>query len=525
VLAVSAIAGACTMVLELAAVRLLAPWFGTSLIVWTNVIAVILLALAMGYFLGGRLASHPSPLLILGWMLLIAGVVVAWIPHFGALLARALLPEDIALQDAAGLVGWGSLAIAVVAFLPPATLLGTVCPLTVEGLARARELSPGRAGGLVLFVSTLGSLAGVFGTSHLMLPVLGLQRTFLVVSVLLLLAGGLALFLAQRSRSDRLAMLLIFPLSMSSTIASPARPPLRAGLVELATRESPYQSLRVVEDRASSTPMRLLQVNEGFDSFQSVWQAQAGLLPRGFYYNDFLLPLSWNEPRAPWNMLVLGLGAGTVARVFQGEGVDARIIGIEIDPAVVELGRAFFDLPPDGRALTVWSGLDARVALRVAKQSFEQIILDCYANQVEIPSHLCTLEFFQAVREHLVEGGWLTANLGGFDFQDPVVASVAATCARAFGSPVVLLRVPWSRNYMLLARRDRPLPFSNGTLNAEAHKTSLVLGPRRLPEFARIVEPDGMLGALTDDWCPIERLQFRSLMEARALRRNAAEHQ
>jgi spermidine synthase len=509
------------MVLELAAVRLLAPWFGTSLVVWTNVIAVILLALATGYFLGGRLASHASPLFILGWMLLIAGVVVAWLPHFGAALARSLLPEEIALQDAAGLVGWGSLAIAVVAFLPPATLLGTVCPLTVEGLARARGLSPGRAGGLVLFVSTLGSLAGVFGTSHLMLPMMGLQRTFLVVSFLLLLAGGLAMFLARRFRSERFAMLIILPISMSSTLVFPSRPDLRTGVVELASRESPYQTLRVVEDRTTANPLRFLQINEGFDSFQSVWQEQPGLLPPGFYYNDFLLPLFWSEVRAPWNVLVLGLGAGTVARVFEGEGVEAHMVGVEIDPTVVELGRAFFDLPTDSQVLSVWSGLDARVALRVAKQPFDQIILDCYANQVEIPHHLCTLEFFQAVREHLVEGGWLTANLGGFDFKDPVVASVASTCARAFDSAVLLLRVPWSRNYLLLARRNRPLPLTDGCLNAETRKTPFALGPRRLPGFARLIEPDGAFDALTDDWCPIERLQFESLMEARALRRNA----
>lgn len=521
-LVVSGIAGACTMVIELAAVRLLAPWFGTSLVVWTNVIAVILLALAMGYFLGGRLASQASsPLSILSWMLLGAGAVVAWIPHFCAALARALLPEEIALQEAAGLVGWGSLALAVVAFLPPATLLGTACPLAVEGLARVRGLSPGRAGGLVLFVSTLGSLVGVFGTSHLLLPLLGLQRTFLLVSILLLLAGGVALALARHLQSRRPALLAILA-ACSSAFVVPSRPPLRAGLVELASRESAYQSLRVVEDRTAATPMRFLQINEGLDSFQSVWQAQPGLLPPGFYYNDFLLPLSWSEGQAPWKVFVLGLGAGTVERVFQGETLETRMIGVEIDPAVVELGRAFFELPTGGKTLSVWSGIDARVALRVGTESFEQVVLDCYANQVEIPHHLCTVEFFRSLRDRLVDGGWLTANLGGFDFQDPVVASVASTCASAFGSAVLLLRVPWSRNFMLLARSGRSLPLDDGKLEAAATDTILALGPRRLPGFVRVVEPDANGTVLTDDWCPIEKLQLRSLVEARALRRNVA---
>lgn len=510
------------MVIELAAVRLLAPWFGTSLVVWTNVIAVILLALAMGYFLGGRLAANSSPLQVLSWMLVAAGVLVAWLPHIGASLARAVLPEEIELQDAAGMVGWGSLAIAVVAFLPPATLLGSACPLVVEGLARARGLSPGRAGGLVMFVSTLGSLVGVFSTSHLLLPRLGLQRTFWLVSVLLLLAGGLAMLLARVSRNGAYSLLLAFLTSISSTFLAPSKPTLRAGVVELASLESSYQALRVVEDRTTPSPLRYLQINEGFDSFQSVWQAQPGLLPSGFYYNDFLLPLSWSVVRPPWHVLVLGLGAGTVARVFEGERVDSLLVGVELDPAVLELGRSFFDLKSDSRTLLVWPGLDARVALRVGRVDFDQIVLDCYANQVEMPYHLCTLEFFHEVRSRLVEGGWLTANLGGFDFQDPVVSSVASTCARAFGCAVMLVRVPWARNYLLLARRDGPLPWTDGTLNAATQESCLNLGPRRLPGFARLVEPDGRVRALTDDWCPIENLQFQSLVEARARRRNAA---
>ena len=80
VLAVSAVGGAGTMVVELAAVRLLAPWFGSSQAVWTNVIAVVLLALAVGYAVGGRLAVRGDSLRRLGLTLLLAGFATAWIP-------------------------------------------------------------------------------------------------------------------------------------------------------------------------------------------------------------------------------------------------------------------------------------------------------------------------------------------------------------------------------------------------------------------------------------------------------------
>lgn len=511
------------MVVELSAVRLLAPWFGTSLVVWTNVIAVILLALSLGYLLGGALAGRTAPLRVLCGVLLVAGCSVAWLPYFGALLARALLPREIALHEAAGLIGWGSLAVSLLVFLPPATLLGTVCPLVVETLARARHLSAGRAGGAVLFTSTLGSLVGVFCTSHLLLPTLGLRGTFWLAGGLLFAAGVLAGGLGRTTGLWRSALpCLLAGLAVVAT--DPGGPAPRAGLVELATRESTYQKLRVVEDRSQETPLRYLQVNEGFDSFQSVWQERLGLLPAGFYYNDFLLPASWSEASGPWRVLVLGLGAGTAIRVLEGEArLDLRFTGVELDPAVVDLGRSYFGLGEAEGKVSIWSGMDARVALRGARGPFEQVVLDCYSNQVEIPAHLCTLEFFREVHDRLAGGGWLTANLGGFDFSDPVVAYVAATCAEAFSSAVLLVRVPMSRNFVLVARRDADLPWSEGRLEAGTHPSILALGPRRLPGFTRLIQPQAGERVLTDDWCPIETLQLRSLAEARTRRLQGAD--
>jgi hypothetical protein len=275
----------------------------------------------------------------------------------------------------------------------------------------------------------------------------------------------------------------------------------------------------VVEDRSQPEVLRYLQVNEGFDSFQSVWQERPGALPEGFYYNDFLLPLTWSDPRSGWRVLVLGLGAGTVVRVFAGEEIThARFVGIELDPVVIDLGRKFFDLGRSDDALEILSGIDARLALRIETGPFEQIVLDCYANQVEIPAHLCTYEFYRELEARLGEGGWLTANLGGFAFDDPVVAAVAHTCARAFDSPVMLVRVPHARNYMLVARRGGPLPVTDGMLWPATRPSQVDLGPRLLSAFVRIVEPDDEGPLLTDDQCPIETLQLRSIEEARRAR-------
>ncbi|MSR61863.1 MAG: hypothetical protein EXS08_05405 [Planctomycetes bacterium] len=513
-LLIAALAGAGTMVVELAAVRLLAPWFGTSLVVWTNVIGVILLALALGYRLGGKLAARPAPLRVMGWLLVAAGCWVCWLPHLGAALARWILPEHIGLHEAAELVGWGSLAVSMLVFLPPAVLLGTVCPLAVESLARVQKVSPGRAGGSVLFSSTLGSLVGVFGTSHLFLPELGSKGTFLLAGGGLLCAGCAALLARRGTRGSLVGILALVGVGAPGLVPLPQESE-GSEIHELARSESRYQSLRVVEDRSRKPAIRFLRSNEGFDSFQSVWQPEPGLLEDGFYYNDFLLPLAWSRATGPWNVLVLGLGAGTVLRVFSGEpGLDTHFTGVELDPEVIELGRQWMELTIDNDGSRIWPGLDARVALRIVDRQFEQIVLDCYANQVEIPPHLCTFEFFQELRARLSAGGWLTANLGGFDFDDPVVDAVARTCARAFGAAVLLIKVPSSRNFMLMARRDGRLPWDGRGLEPAATSRRLSLGPRRLPGFSALVEASGSSAILTDDCCPIEQLQFRSIREA-----------
>ncbi len=524
VLLVAAVGGAGTMVVELAAVRLLAPWFGSSQVVWTNVIAVVLLALAVGYVVGGWLSRTGNAFQRLSWVLLVAAVLTAAIPALSGSVSAAFLPEGLALHETADVVVWGSLASALALFLPPAVVLGCVAPLAVQAVQDVQHGSAGRAGGAVLSVSTLGSLFGVFATSHLLLPRFGLGATFEIAAGFLATAGSVGWFCSRASRSSAGALVVLLGVTAATTLtARPARPAPREGQVELAYGESAYQSVRIVEDRSDpSDPVRYLQVNEGFDSFQSVWQPEPGLLPSGFYYNDFALPPAWDDAPDPWRLLVLGLGAGTTVRVIEGtleEGRGLDVTGVELDPLVVAFARAHMDLAPEREDRRTLAGMDARVALRNSIGGYDQIVLDCYANQVEIPPHLCTVEFFREARAKLAHGGWLCANLGGFGFDDPVVDAVAQTCANAFGADVLLMRVPHSRNFALLARNDAPLPLipdpDDGALALDVRPirsldVRALIAPRELPGSWSLVSPRDA-SPLTDDFCPIEQLQLESI--------------
>lgn len=521
ILLLAALGGAGVLIVELSAVRMIAPWFGTSLAVWTNVIGVVLLALALGYLLGARLSQGAEPLRRLALVFGVAAVLVGWLPSLAAPVAGVFMPRDVTLTDSASLLAWGSLATSLVLFLPGGVVMGAIGPLAVEALGRATGSSPGAAGGRILCASTLGSLAGTFATSHLLLPELGLSRTFLGAALLLIVAGVLTGLAARASRAAVVApVLLLLPAFGWVELELPAP---AEGQRELARLETAYQWARVVETGQGTNLVRRLVVDEGLDSYQSVWRPDPGPLGEGYYYDFFALPPWWDaaleSERDAWRVAVLGLGAGTAIRVLEGAlppGVALDWTGIELDPGVVELGRAYLDLTDDGRVL---GNLDARAGLRALGGELDQLVVDVYAHQFEIPPHLATAEFFGEAHDALRPGGWLTVNVGGWSLDDPVLRAVGETVAHAFGERVLALRVPAARNFVLVARRGaRPLaPGEPGFRPADALPSAIVAKLEVGAGHAWFDPPERP--PLTDDRCPLDRLQLDALRQARGAAR------
>lgn len=521
ILVVVAVAGAGTMTVELAAVRLLAPWYGASSGVWTNVIGVILLALAIGYFAGARLSCGSSPARALGQVLILTALATAWLPYLARPVAEWFLPRGLALDEAASLLVWGSLAASILLFGPAAALLGCVGPLAVEVLQAESGGHAGDAGGRVLGASTLGSLVGTFATTHVLLPRLGLTSTFLGTAAILFVLGWAVLRWTGVGRPDATQMVGLLLLCAALGLSRAHTPEPQADQELLVEIQSPYQLVRVVERMEGGRPLRLLQVNESLDSFQSVWQPEPGLLPPQYYYNCFALPPWWAAARDDWRLLVLGLGAGTTVRVVEGalpDAVSLDSVGVEIDSVVVELGEEYFDLERSEAGRLVAAGMDARAALGVLEGPFDQIVLDAYANNMEIPAHLSSLEFFRECMRKLAPAGWLVVNAAGFGLDDPVVCAVAWTLAEATEARVLAVRVPFSRNCVLFARSggDLPQPLQAGWRPAHEGLARIV-AHLEVPGAWRWFEPGVDAAALTDDRNAIEILQRRSIRQGRAL--------
>ena len=238
-------AGIGTMATEMCASRLLAPYFGSSTMIWANIIGLILIALSLGYVIGGRLADRWPSARLLGFIVLGGAVLTAIIPF----VARPFLNVTINGIDSVstGAV-LGSFFACVILFVPSVLLLGMVTPFAIRiGITDMDKA--GSTAGRIFALSTAGSLVGTFLPPLVTIPLLGTQRTLIGAAAIIAAAACLLLGWRWLVVPVVLAGLLVIP---------PGAVKATAGLIYES--ESRYQFVQVVErDEA-----HLLYLNEGF---------------------------------------------------------------------------------------------------------------------------------------------------------------------------------------------------------------------------------------------------------------------
>ncbi|MBX3464120.1 MAG: fused MFS/spermidine synthase [Planctomycetes bacterium] len=448
------LAGFGCMAGELIAVRLLAPHFGDSAYVWTNVIGIILAALAAGAWLGGRLAARPNAETWPWRLLAAAGAWLAVAPFASTPLGGWLLPSGLPLDAAMPALVRGSFVATLLLFGPAMLLLGAVSPLLIT-MAVRRAVAVGRAAGTIGAAGTLGSLGGTFAATHWLVPEFGCRIASMVAGALLLAAAACA---APRAGGRWVAGAGVLAVAIGTLLHGGPLRPAPPGMELLAEREGRYQFLQVVRTTAGDGPRRtLLLVNEGLDSFHSIYVEGSALTGGAYYDWHALAPLLAADGARPPELAVLSIGdaAGTLRAVYAGVHPGARVDGVDIDPLGRELGLQFFapEQAP-GRAYT----LDGRVFLQQATEQWHVVHVDAYAHQVYVPAHLASREFFAQVRQRLRPGGVCACNVGALRAEDPVLRAIATTMAAEFGHALAF-QVPASRNALLVARRgERPRP-------------------------------------------------------------------
>ncbi|HEV2711956.1 MAG TPA: fused MFS/spermidine synthase [Gaiellaceae bacterium] len=469
-------AGVGSLATEIGASRLLAPYFGNSTIVWANVIGLILASLALGYWLGGRLADRRPSARALGAVVVAAACLIAVIPFVG----RPLLDLSVeGLDRVSAGAAIGSFFGVLVLFVPPVVLLGMVAPFAIR-LAITDVESAGTVAGRLYAVSTVGSLLGTFLSALVAIPAIGTQRTLLASAALIGIGGAVLLGRRWLVLAAGIASLLLVPPG--------AVKPQRGLLYE---HESRYQFIQVVEQDGA----RRLYLDEGLAT-HSVWR-RGEVLTGGVW--DTYLAVAALAPRVD-RVAMLGNAAGTAARAFARFYPGVKLDGVELDPAVSEAGRRFFQMG-ETRQLEVYD-MDARPYLRRTDRRYDVIIVDAYRPPY-VPFYLATHEFFQLVRDHLAPGGVVALNVATTPDDHRLATAIGGTLAGVL--PTVLAWQPLRFNQIVIGVKG-PQPRARRVSNREI--ASLVA---HLRAHARPVRESDE--PWTDDRAPVEWITDRMIVE------------
>jgi spermidine synthase len=489
------ISGMAVLAIEILGTRVLGPFYGVSLFLWSALITVTLAALSVGYVLGGRWADRSPSCRNLALILGGAGLWLLAVPW--------LKPVLLALLAPVGLRG-AVLIAATVLFFAPLALLGMVGPFAIR--LRAEDLRVvGRTAGDIYAVSTIASVASALLTGFVLLPAVGVGKLILLVGVLLLCGAGLAVAARRPSaRSGAAGLAIVAALLTAAGMAPLERPRPEEGLMEI--RQSPYGEIRVVEWDGR----RILLID---GAMHSMVEVESG---RSLFPYAVVLDLAKELFRGAGSVCVVGLGAGSVAKAYDEEGwsVDA----VEIDPAVIAVARERFGLGPrDARVIA----MDGRRHFVTSETRYDLVILDAFGSS-SIPFHLVTREAFALIEKRLKPGGVLAVNVESHGWRHTIVRSLAATLRESFDHVVALpmAEPPTAFGNVVLLASDRSLELDDEALGrpldfiADAYWHWAVV--ERNHAWDNRFEPEGRgVPILTDERNPIDLWSDALNLEAR----------
>jgi spermidine synthase len=474
------VTGAAVMIVEILGARMLAPYVGTSHFVWTAQIAVTLVALACGYYLGGRLVGRSTRL----------GRLYAAIAVAAAYLACTVAVREWVVYRFLSLpLPAGSLLSSTFLFFVPLCLLAMTGPFLVRVITSSVS-EVGRNAGRLSSVSTIGSFLGTVAIGYVLIPLLpnsvtmyGTAAALIVVALLYFL-----LWSPKASRVAGTAAIAVFGLAVGGWGVH-ADGFHNASLQELYRGNSSFGLLQVlqVKDQASRLYLSDYLV-------QNTYDVRQGRSMSMFTY--MLSGLARAYTARLDRVLCIGMGVGIVPRELARAG--AAVDVVEINPSVVPIARRYFDLDPGAFRLFIQDG---RYFLNTSTDTYDAVILDAFIGDSS-PTHLMSREAFQAIRHVLAPDGVLVMNTfadfsSGSDFAG---ASLAKTLSAVF--PSVRIHGSKGGNTLFVASPRAELSFVREPVFGDVHAEALA---DVREAYSRLWEANPAHGiVLTDDYNPID---------------------
>ncbi len=475
--------GSSVMVIELLGTRLIAPFYGNSLYVWSSLISVTMIALATGYFIGGRWADRAKRT-GLSLIIALAGLFTLLIPW----VTRSVLLAT----DPLGLRA-GAFISALVLFSPGLTMLGMVSPFAIK-LATSRLEGIGTSSGSIYAVSTVGSVIGTLVLGFFLFPWVGSRQILVSLGCILLVLSIAVAAYEEKKFARTIAvlpcmLLTVLGLFLVPKIVGASHLDATGRFSVLSERESLYGYVRVIDD--SKRQLRILSADASMIGAANIPDGANRLM-----YQDIVTLIPAIKPTIK-KALIIGQGAGHMAMDLKNHyGIVTDTL--EIDPAVAEAAVKFFGFKPNGQAIVG----DARYEIRHLTGPYDLIIHDCFTGGSE-PSHLLTVETLKQLQGLLSPEGLLALNFVAFGQGEghEALASVSKTIEQVFANQSLFISEPGENfNDFIFLAGSQPIDLTVKSLSVEQADW---LAKRKYTVDTR----DGVI--LTDNLNPLEHMQAR----------------
>lgn len=468
------IVGAAVLTFELTASRIAAPYIGTSIYIWTSIIGVILASLALGYWLGGKLADLRKRGEDIVLLLVLAAALILFVNIIKDPLLGAVTDNSLSLQAQA-------LLASLLLFTAPTIVLGMISPY----LARLNITKLADSGQKLANISawgTIGSLVGTFLTGYVLFGLVGTRHLLIGIALVLLVVS-----FVMSVRTYLAARLLFAVAILLQFFTSPA-----LGFTNIqADLDTRYSRVTVRDTVYGSQPVRVLQMDRQY------WQS--GVFLDGnktlvFPYTQVFYSLAQSNPNASKH-LIIGGGAFTfpefLARSMPGSEVDV----VEIDGGLVNIAKQYFDFkqPPNLEVIVA----DGRQYLNTNDKKYSLIFLDAFSS-VEPPFQLFTKQAAEKARNSLASTGSIAINvISAVEGQEAqMLRSIISTYSKVFSSVEVY-------------------QADLGTSNAQRQNLIVVAGAKSLQTSIgsyRLSLDNLAPGAvLSDDFAPVERMTSQGI--------------
>lgn len=479
------ICGAVVMIYEIAGSRILAPFIGTSTYIWTSLIGVILAALSLGYWLGGRMADRVPKKSVLASAILIASglIAVTALVKDVILTAIAAFPAGLELK---------AVAAALILFAPASVALGFVTPFAVK-LRMGSMGEAGRTVGRLYALSTIGSIIGTFAAGFLLLPFLGSNRTlYLIITTLFLVAMVLVPFKLDR-KSAGVGIVLGFGIAANELTTF-----VKYRSIGFEDIDTEYSRVRVFRTSDPTTGRTIEAMTFDPHSTQSAMFVDSDDLV--FEYTKFYHLISVLKQDFGRSLMIGGAGY-SFPKSYLASYPQASLDVVEIDPALTDIARRRFRLTSNDRLRIHHE--DGRVFLNRAEDGFyDAVLMDAFGSLFSVPYQLTTVEAVKQIHRVLNDSGVVVFNVGSAIQGDASLFLQAefATYKSVFRN-VYLFKVRPNRgdgelqNLIVVACKRECLP----AVRTDSELLDSLLARRYFSEIPATVP------ILTDDLAPVER--------------------